>query len=100
YETFRSYIRLYPITTVFLVMNLIVFVLDTYVFNHELTYRGVFIQDPILSPYGMTEPWRYLTSITLHGGWEHLLFNCFSILVFAPPLEKWLGHLRYLLLYL
>jgi rhomboid protease GluP len=100
YETFRSYIRLYPITTVFLVMNLIVFVLDTYVLNHELTYRGVFIQDPILSPYGMTEPWRYLTSITLHGGWEHLLFNCFSILVFAPPLEKWLGHLRYLLFYL
>lgn len=98
-ESFRSYIRFYPITALLLFINILVFVTDRYVFNMELTRRGIFIQDPDYSPYGLVEPWRFLTSLFLHGGWEHLLFNCFSLLVFAPPLERLLGHLRYTLVY-
>jgi rhomboid protease GluP len=99
-ESFRSYIRLYPITAFILAVNLIVFISDTLIFNQQLTMWGMFYQEPISNPYGMSEPWRYLTSIVLHAGWDHLLFNCFSTLVFAPPLERLLGHFRYLSLYL
>jgi len=99
YESFRSYIRLYPVTTVILALNLIVFLSDRFLFDGQLTLRGLFYQIPVEDPYGLHEPWRYLTSIVLHGGWDHLLFNCFSTLVFAPPLERLIGHGRYLLFY-
>lgn len=36
----------------------------------------------------------------LHMGFGHLFSNGFAILVFAPPLERLLGHWRYALLYL
>lgn len=99
-ENFRTYIRNYPITALILAVNVIVFILDTLVFNQELSVWGMFYQVPELDPYGISEPWRYLSSIFLHTNWEHLLFNCFSTLVFAPPLEKLLGHFPYLLFYL
>jgi rhomboid protease GluP len=99
-ESFRSYIRLYPITTLILAINLIVFLIDKVIYDQQITIWGMFYQEPIADPYGMSEPWRYITSIALHAGWDHLLFNCFSTLVFAPPLERLLGHFRYLFLYL
>lgn len=99
-ESFQSYVRLYPITALILAVNLIVFLSDTFIFNEQITMWGMFYQEPIANVYGMSEPWRYITSIALHAGWEHLLFNCFSTLVFAPPLERILGHFRYLILYL
>jgi len=94
-ETFWGYIRSYPITTIFLAVNLIAFVLDHLFLDRELSYRGIFYQHPVSDRYGLNEPWRYVTSIALHAGWEHLLFNCFSILIFAPPLERLLGRFRY-----
>ncbi|QMV39895.1 rhomboid family intramembrane serine protease [Cohnella cholangitidis] len=100
YENFRSYLQLYPITTIILAVNLIVFLLDFLVLDRRLTIWGAFYQEPVLDRYGLSEPYRYLSSIILHAGWDHLLFNCFSTLVFAPPLERMLGHLRYLLFYL
>jgi rhomboid protease GluP len=99
-ENFRSYIRFYPITALILAVNLIVFIFDIWLFNRQLTIQGMFYQEPYFNRYGLSEPWRFITSIVLHGSWEHLLFNCFSILVFAPPLERILGHFRYLLFYL
>jgi rhomboid protease GluP len=98
-ETFRGYLRAYPVTSIFLAVNLIVFVLDYLILDRELTLRGIFYLDPDYDPYGLSEPWRYVTSIALHGGWDHLLFNCFSTLIFAPPLERLLGHFRYFVYY-
>jgi membrane associated rhomboid family serine protease len=94
-ETFRDYVRLYPVTTAILAINLIVFLIDYVFLDQRWTYEGMFYQEPVFDRYGFAEPWRYVTSIALHAGWEHLLFNCFSILVFAPPLERALGHFRY-----
>jgi membrane associated rhomboid family serine protease len=55
---------------------------------------------PDFNHYGVQEPWRYVTAIFLHNGFYHLFFNMFSILIFAPPLERMLGHVRYALFYL
>ncbi|MNW54479.1 Rhomboid protease GluP [compost metagenome] len=46
------------------------------------------------------EWWRYITSIFLHAGFSHLLFNSFALIVFAPPMERLLGSVRYGVLYL
>jgi len=58
-----------------------------------------FAYAPFLTPY---EPWRMLTSAFLHS-WTsiwHILFNLYTLLVFGPMVEMWLGRMRYLALYL
>ncbi|MBD2846047.1 rhomboid family intramembrane serine protease [Paenibacillus sp. IB182496] len=98
YESFQAYLKLYPITSAILGLNLLLFILSQIV-GLPLLEFGAFIQMPA-DPYGLIEPWRYVTSQFLHLSWQHILFNCFSILVFAPPLERLLGSLRYLVFYL
>ena len=45
------------------------------------------------------EPWRLLTHAYLHGGAVHLLFNLATLFAFGPALERSLGSVRFLLLY-
>jgi membrane associated rhomboid family serine protease len=40
------------------------------------------------------------TSMFLHGGWLHLIGNCWYLWIFGDNVEDRLGHLRYLVFYL
>jgi membrane associated rhomboid family serine protease len=44
--------------------------------------------------------YRLITSTFLHSGITHILFNMFALFVVGPPLEIWLGRLRFGALYL
>jgi len=102
YESFRGYLKAYPVTSVLIALNILMYIAQMAsggLNTGTLTSRFLFFQSP-LDPYGLEEPWRYVTSIFVHGGLQHLLFNMFALLVFAPPLEKLLGSVRYLILYL
>jgi membrane associated rhomboid family serine protease len=44
--------------------------------------------------------YRLLTSVFLHGSWLHLAFNMYVLYVLGPPLERLLGHARFLILFL
>ena len=48
------------------------------------------------------EPWPlgWLTSIFMHGSWDHILGNMLFLAVFGKNVEDALGHLRYLAFYL
>ncbi len=46
------------------------------------------------------EWYRLLTSVFLHGSWLHLAFNMYVLYVLGPPLERLLGHGRFLALFL
>lgn len=104
YESFRSYLRLYPGTVALICLNLIYFVviaLNGDPANGLHIYRyGAFITDVKLDPFGLDEPWRYITSMFMHAGIDHLLYNMFALLVFAPPLERLLKTSRYIPYYL
>lgn len=95
YEDWRSYLKYYPVTTLLIIANIIMFLVLS--FNGGSTNTMTLIQFGALLNEG--EGWRYITSMFLHHGFEHLLFNCFALLVFAPPLERLLGWWRYLVLY-
>lgn len=41
------------------------------------------------------ELYRLVTSAFLHYGLMHLLFNMFALYILGPPLEMWLGRLRF-----
>jgi len=57
---------------------------------------GGIIQMPGPSPLWITA----FTSMFLHGGWMHLLFNMLYLWIFGNNIEEFLGRLRYLLFYL
>ena len=46
------------------------------------------------------EWWRFFTPMFLHAGIMHILFNMFCLFVFGPELEKIIGKMRFLTLYL
>lgn len=55
----------------------------------------------VLDPSAIrAEPWRLITSAFLHANPVHLLFNMYALYVFGPVLERFLGRVRYLALYL
>ena len=51
--------------------------------------------DLILIP----ETFTMVTSLFLHGGWMHLIFNMLFLWVFGDNVEDAMGHLRYLTFY-
>ncbi len=95
-ESLKQYAAWYPVTSVWIILNLVLFALMELTGSSEsretLLRFGAFYQAPGLNP----EMWRYVSSIFLHIGFAHLLFNCFALYVFAPPLERMLGTWRYL----
>jgi membrane associated rhomboid family serine protease len=56
----------------------------------------------VLQPYAVADDWelyRLASSAFLHYGTTHLLFNMWALWVVGPPLELWLGRLRFGALY-
>lgn len=98
YESWRQYLRLYPV-------NSAIIVLCIAMFGAELAGGGfsdgnLLRLGAITNVPGYSGAWRYVAALFLHASWTHILFNLFGLFVFAPPLERMLGHIRYGLFYL
>lgn len=54
------------------------------------------------APYTSTEPWRMITALFVHSPTfiPHILLNMYSLWVIGPILERMLGRIRFLALYL
>jgi membrane associated rhomboid family serine protease len=104
--TDRHYMRrpsfrpLWSTTGVLLAINVAVFVLELARYGSRL----VFPADDYfaLSVGGLRHGyvWQLATYQFMHGGWLHLLLNCWAIYVFGREVESALGRKRYLALYL
>ncbi|AWB44158.1 rhomboid family intramembrane serine protease [Paenibacillus sp. CAA11] len=99
YENWRKYVKYYPVTTLLVLANVLMFVI--------LSLNGGSRDFDTLYHYGAVsnlqpegEYWRFFAAMFLHHGFDHLLFNCFAIFVFAPPLERLMGWWRFAILYL
>lgn len=63
-------------------------------------YQSI-VTELIFAPaYGLTEPYRFLTSTFLHGGLMHLAFNMYALWLVGGQLERMLGRGRFAALYL
>ncbi|MCU1578833.1 MAG: Membrane associated serine protease, rhomboid family [Rhodoglobus sp.] len=53
-------------------------------------------------PYTYTEPWRMVTALFVHSptSFLHILFNMYSLFVIGPMMERIVGRVRFLALYL
>lgn len=53
----------------------------------------------LLDKSSLSEVWRFLTAIFLHGSLTHLLFNCFALALFGSILESIIGGKKFLLVF-
>ncbi|THF83868.1 rhomboid family intramembrane serine protease [Cohnella fermenti] len=98
YESWRQYLRLYPINSLILAACIAMFFVE--LASGGFTYGNLLRLGAISSIPGYDGIWRCAAALFLHGGWSHLIFNLFAIFVFAAPLERIFGHVRYAIFYL
>lgn len=96
-ESFKQYIKLYPVVSSIIAINLIVYIL---MLLPGMEYRFFIYGASINSLIGNGEWWRVVSSIFIHAGFLHVLFNMFSLFLFGPELEKIAGKARFLTIYL
>ncbi|WP_368634441.1 rhomboid family intramembrane serine protease [Kurthia gibsonii] len=95
-ENLSLYIKKYPIISVLIGMNLVVYLLGLIPgIGNNLYALGIAYNYSI----SQGEYWRLITAMFLHGGFLHLLFNMFGLYVFGPELEQLAGKLRFFSIY-
>lgn len=53
----------------------------------------------LLDGNSWVQPWRFVTSIFLHGGVGHLFYNMFALVLFGGIVEKLIGGRKFLILF-
>jgi membrane associated rhomboid family serine protease len=91
---FGGQLRWVPVLTyVLIAINVAMFVLQTM----STDIQGELV---LWSPgVAQGDLYRLISSAFLHYGIMHLLFNMWALYVVGPPLEMWLGRLRFTALY-
>ncbi|MGP7819084.1 rhomboid family intramembrane serine protease [Niallia sp. 01092] len=97
-ESFKEYITYYPVVSTILFIHLLLYILTIFPLfpNQYILEKTIGVNLYIVNG----EWWRLITPIFIHGGFSHFLFNSFSIFLFGPALEKILGKISFLFLYL
>lgn len=97
-ESFKEFIRFYPIVSIILLLNILFYLLtvlpvfpNSYIFE-RLAGVNLFIREG--------EVWRLATPIFMHSGFAHVLFNSFSLVLFGPALERIAGKAKFAGIYL
>lgn len=75
-------------------LNAIMFILQL-ALDAKFTNSLILVSSDILA-----RPWMLLTSMFLHAGINHLLFNMYALLIFGQLLEQRIGSKRFILIYL
>ena len=86
--------RIPPVTRSLLIVNVIMFVATL---NNENFMVGTFAMFYPTSPFFRW--WQPLTHMFMHGGWWHILFNMYTLVMFGMVVERALGTKKFLILY-
>ena len=86
--------RIPPVTRSLLIVNVIMFVAT--LINEDFMIRTFAMFYPT-SP--LFRWWQPLTHMFMHGGWWHILFNMYTLVMFGMVVERALGTKKFLILY-
>ena len=96
--------RMTPAIKVILIIN-IVFYVFTYWITPAISLGGYtdwFLNFNALHPIGSSgfSVYQYITYMFMHGGWWHLFFNMWSLMIFGNAVEQRVGTKRFVYYYL
>jgi membrane associated rhomboid family serine protease len=85
-------------TVVLLVVNVVAFIIQSIAYRFPAFPTNYYFA---LSVEGLRHGfvWQLLTYQVMHGGWLHLLLNCWAIYVFGREVEETLGRMSFVTLY-
>ncbi|MGO1597629.1 MAG: rhomboid family intramembrane serine protease [Sphingobacterium sp.] len=83
-----------PVVKNLLIINVICFI-GSIIVDHSTRLFGVYYPD---SPF--FKVWQVITYMFMHGGFSHIFFNMFALVMFGPVIERILGSKRFLNYYL
>ena len=86
--------RIPPVTRSLLIVNVIMFVAT--LINEDFMIRTFAMFYPV-SP--LFRWWQPLTHMFMHGGWWHIFFNMYTLVMFGMVVERALGTKKFLILY-
>ncbi|MGP4039904.1 rhomboid family intramembrane serine protease [Gracilibacillus sp. D59] len=96
-ESFRDFLKFYPVVSTIVAFQIIIWLivglvpgLGDWIYTMGVGWNGLISQG---------EYWRLVTPIFLHSGFGHIIFNSFSLILFAPALEQMLGKIKFLVVY-
>ena len=94
--SFLDSIGLGPVTLALIIVNVVVFALE------YLPATEMFMNYQALSIWSLYNGmwWTLLTSMFMHGGIMHILFNMVSLFYFGPIIERAFGPVKFLILYI
>lgn len=61
---------------------------------------GGLVPGHVNGAYGIYEIYRFITSIFLHNGIAHLIFNMYALYILGPQLESFFGKFKFIIIYL
>lgn len=101
-ESFRDFLKFYPIVSILLGVNILLFLIYQLSSLLHLTYMMTLFNEGVGYNLALAQGqwWRLITPLFLHFAFSHILFNAFSIFLFAPALEVLLGKWKFLIAYL
>ena len=82
------------ITSKILVVNIVIFLFTSFsnsIFNLLALTPTLAIQGRMF--------WQFLTFMFVHGGFAHIFFNMFTLMMFGPAIEEMMGNKKYLIFY-
>lgn len=95
YDNGNNFISQIPTVTKNLVaINILMFIATLINENFMVANFAMFYP---ASPF--FKPWQILTHMFMHGGFWHIFFNMYSLLMFGSILERSLGQKKYLIFY-
>ncbi|WP_182201803.1 rhomboid family intramembrane serine protease [Paraliobacillus salinarum] len=100
-ESFRDFIRFYPIVTGIIAIQLVIWLLTS--FSNTLAELIIFEWGGGWNlAIASGQYWRLFTSIFIHSpdSFSHVLFNSFSLVLFGPAIEQMVGKWKFLFIYL
>ena len=86
--------RIPPVTRSLLIVNVVMFIATMLNENFMI---GTFAMFYPASPWFRW--WQPLTHMFMHGGWWHILFNMYTLVMFGMVVERALGTKKFLILY-
>lgn len=100
-DEIKSFYKRYKITAIFLVIMVIYFIFIS--LNGGTTNTISLVKHGAFFPPFVTEfnqYYRFITSIFIHIGIVHLLFNGYALYILGPQIEGLMGSKKYLLFFL